>query len=231
MKTLPNITNALNKEFLARLSDFNNQLGECATIAEVLSAWRFRNLLTKTTQSKQWASVEELKDYVTKRHVKQQEKSLAERFSKIQSIMNGGELLDVKIQVEWKRSAIWGSNPSAELWIGFKNSTDNYDSDYFTSRSIGGCGYDKGCTAVAEVLNQCAPLLKAMYLLKEANIEVNNRELFGYGSGYGLLPYFEGGVGVNCFNRIFEKIGFEFKSIASGKTFDVYEVNKQLVTA
>jgi hypothetical protein len=231
MKTLNNINTALQNEFTSRINDFDNQLAQCTTIAEVLSAWRFKNLLTKTTQCKDWANVEELKAYVTKRHVKQQTIALNEKLAKVSDIANSGDLKDIKIQVEWKRSAMWGSNPNAELWMGFKNSADNYDSKHFTSGSIGGCGYDKLSTAVANVLNQCKPLLKALYEFKDANIETKNHDLFGYGSGYGLLPQFEGGVGVSCYNDIFNKIGFEFKSVASGKTFDVFEVKPLNVLA
>lgn len=69
-------------------------------------------------------------------------------------------------------------------------------------------------------------LLKALYLVKEKKPTVKNHELFGYGSGYGILPSLEGGVGVSCYPKIFQKIGFKFNTIASGKTFDVFTVTK-----
>jgi hypothetical protein len=65
-----------------------------------------------------------------------------------------------------------------------------------------------------------------MYELKNKKHKLTNRELFGYGSGYGILPNFEGGVGVSCYDRIFNAIGYEFKTVSSGKTFDVYRISK-----
>jgi len=124
---------------------------------------------------------------------------------------------------------MWGSNPNAECWYSFTNNEGNYHSGYVTSGSIGGCGYDKQSTAVANCLNQINEILKPLYDLKNNQLEPtekNNHEIFGYGSGYGILPTIEGGVGVSCYNAIFNKIGFEFKCTASGKNFDVYTISK-----
>ena len=44
-------------------------------------------------------------------------------------------------------------------------------------------------------------------------IQADNRNIFGYGSGYGILPYFEGGVGVSSYYKIFNTIGLEFKQV------------------
>ena len=61
---------------------------------------------------------------------------------------------------------------------------------------------------------------------KTKNAKLKNHEVFGYGSGYGILPSFEGGVGVSCYDRIFNKIGYKFETIASGKNFDVFKITK-----
>jgi hypothetical protein len=67
-----------------------------------------------------------------------------------------------------------------------------------------------------------------MYLLKDvASTGVSNHNLFGYGSGYGLTPSIEGGVGVSCYPGIFDKLGYKFETIASGKTFDVFAITKK----
>lgn len=133
-------------------------------------------------------------------------------------------MTSVKISVEWKRSAMWGSNPNAECWASFINKDGNRDSVYIQSGSIGGCGYDKLSTAVAKCLSQVDAVLKPLYELKNENIDAKNNDLIGYGAGYGILPYIEGGVGVSCYDRIFKKIGFDFKQVASGKTFDVFTI-------
>jgi len=89
--------------------------------------------------------------------------------------------------------------------------------------SIGGYGYDRKSTAISKALNQCNELMKLLYAIRENNIDdVNLREIIGYGSGYGLLPYFEGGVGFDCTIRILEKLGFSCKQVTS----DVYLITK-----
>lgn len=137
--------------------------------------------------------------------------------------------------MEWKRSRMWGSNPSAECWYSFKDAAGQYNSGYCVSGSIGGGGYDKGSTAVANVLNQINEVLKPLYAKKDKHIKgiapnrqnEAHRDLFGYGSGYGILPSIEGGVGVSCYPKIFESIGYKFSTQASGKTFDVYTITKK----
>jgi len=201
-------------------------LNECATVESILNKWNLTQYMTNGAKAKEW-TLEKLKAYVLKRYNDAKDKDLLKKVAQIETISKSGDFISAKIQVEWKKSQMWGSNPSAELWLSFRNNTGNMDSLYFTSGSIGGCGYDKLSTAVANVINQANPILKQLYELKESNPNTDNRELFGYGSGYGSLPHIEGGVGVSCYPAIFDKIGFEFKSIASGKTFDVFTIIKK----
>jgi hypothetical protein len=117
---------------------------------------------------------------------------------------------------------MWGNNPTAEAEVY----TDYRD--VYNSGSIGGCGYDKESTAVANVLNQSNEVLKLLYTLKnkKCNVELKNNDMFSYGAGYGITPSIEGGVGVSCYNRIFNKVGYKFSKVSSGKTFDVYKIEK-----
>ena len=94
------------------------------------------------------------------------------------------------------------------------------------SSRVGGCGYDKESTATSEALNQFNAILKLMYAKKNDNIDMNNHELFGYGSGYGILPSFEGGVGVSTMRNICESIGIKWNDVAHGKNYDVYSITK-----
>lgn len=139
----------------------------------------------------------------------------------------GGSLI---LTVEWKKSYMWGMNPRVSTNYGFNGS------------SIGGCGYDKLSTATAEALNQDLRILKIMYRLKDKELQHRkptykeqngedtkeergiNQFLYGYGSGYSVLPRFEGGVGVSCHQHIIEKIGLKWVNLSSGKAFDVFEV-------
>jgi hypothetical protein len=121
------------------------------------------------------------------------------------------------LSVEWKRSQMWGKNPRACTNYGFNGS------------SIGGCGYDKLSTATAEALNSFLPLLKRLYVEKDAHINIPNRELLGYGSGHGLLPAFEGGVGVECHQRICEALGLSMSHIVNTPNADVFIIEKKRV--
>ena len=54
-----------------------------------------------------------------------------------------------------------------------------------------------------------------------------NRAKLGYGSGYGILPHFEGGVGVSSHERILNNIGLTLDHISDTKSTDVYIIRKQ----
>ncbi len=114
------------------------------------------------------------------------------------------------ITVEWTKSKTWGSNPRS------------YTNHGFESSSIGGCGYDKLSTATAQALNSNKSILKLMYAQKNNILDKSNHELLGYGSGYGLLPAFEGGVGTSSHIKILDNIGLDMKSITSTKHTDVF---------
>jgi len=126
---------------------------------------------------------------------------------------------------------MWGSNPRAEASYVYINEGKTLYNDVY-SGSIGGCGYDKESTAVANCLNKIPQLMKALYEKKNKEYKPTNKEsdlnrnIFGYGSGYGIFPNFEGGVGTSCYPDIFKAIGFKFSKTASGKTFDVYTIEK-----
>lgn len=62
--------------------------------------------------------------------------------------------------------------------------------------------------------------------LKDMKTGLKNHKIFGYGSGYGILPQLEGGVGVSCYPDIFKTVGLKFETIASGSNFDVFKITK-----
>lgn len=92
---------------------------------------------------------------------------------------------------------------------------------------------------IANALNQCDSVLKALYTLKEEGLRAglsdksktaacgrSNGNICGYGAGYGAIPYFEGGVGASCFWSILKKCGFS-TSCHHGKHSDFYSVSKE----
>jgi len=223
---MKNLITLVSNENAKQVSEFTTFLNECNTVEEILNKWGLTQYMTKGAKTKSWI-FEDLKAYILKRYNDDKNKSLLSKVSHINTIFESGELIEAKIVVEWKKSQMWGSNPNAVLDLTFLDKEGFKRHERFSSGSISGCGFDKCSTAVANVLNQCNPILKSLYVLKDQNPEAVNRELFGYGSGYGVLPNFEGGVGVSCYPSIFDKIGFDFKTIASGKSFDVYTVTKK----
>ena len=230
---MKHLIKAIETEQKGCLNEFVLAIDKLKTFKE-LDCWHYNNLMPKgksissyEMQSKIVGGLDALKSYLIKRKEKAVYKSIEREVKKVQSVFNAGELLEVKISIEWKKSQMWGSNPSAECWYSYKDAQGNYASNYVKSGSIGGCGYDKQSTAVANCLNQINEVLKPLYKMKDNNINSKNHELLGYGAGYGITPSIEGGVGVSCYDRIFNKIGYEFKTVASGKTFDVYTITKK----
>lgn len=223
-----NLIKAIEAEYSNRLSDFVATINAVNNLNE-LDTWYYNELLPKGKKVK-FMEIGDLKTYLIERKRRATNKAIARETTSIRSVFNAGELIDVKITIEWKKSRMWGSNPSAECWYTYTDTMGIEQSGCVSSGSIGGCGYDKQSTAVAKCLNQIDEVLKPLYTLKDKallNRDITNRELLGYGSGSWLLPTIEGGVGVSCYPVIFEKIGFVFKCVASGKSFDVYTIVKR----
>ena len=161
---------------------------------------------------------------------KQEGKYTAQKLEKLDRVAAAPVLTWAAIHVEWKRSATWGYNPTANM----------DSSNGSTQGRASGCGYDKGSTAVAGALNANLSALRVLYEAAEKALAegkrpksdgynvscVSWREILGYGSGYSVLPYFEGGVGVNEFAHIFEKCGYKWRSNRSAKHYDYYSIEK-----
>lgn len=154
-------------------------------------------------------------EIATKKATKKFEKVLQSEIEKIEMIASASDFTSLTITVNWKKSNM-GNQAIAEM-IDNKNR-------FFGKRTVG-YGYDKESTAIASVLNQYKPFLKLMYQKRNNTIEINNRELIGYGSGYGVLPYFEGGVGTSCLYKICESIGLKFENVANGDNFGVFKIS------
>lgn len=167
-------------------------------------------------------------EFAVKRMVKNKDADLIKKLDKLLKVAEAPELTNASIYVEYRKSRTWGYCPSVEMYSNTGNSA-GYAS---------GCGYDKESAAVAEALNKNNSFLKVLYTLKENALEagssdhsktactgVDNRNIIGYGSGYSVLPYFEGGVGVNCYWDILKKAGFEISChyTRSSNTYVVFK--------
>jgi len=161
----------------------------------------------------------------TREIMKQHEKQL----EKLRTAAAAPDLVEISIDVQWAKNRTWGANPTADI-----RTVDGWFSGHAS-----GCGYDKQSAAVAAALNQSPAVRKVLYTAAEkalASGEAFKRlssgvvswgDVLGYGSGYAVLPYFEGGVGVSCFWSIFKDCGFSVRSVASGRMYDVYMVERK----
>ncbi len=165
---------------------------------------------------------EELISFTTARIEKKFAKRLEEKLSYLDSLENTEDAKSIDIFVNWKKSYYWGYNPTASVTI--------WNSERFDAiGKASGCGYDKRSASVATALNQIKPIVKMLCDCKERALrkgiksERGNSPFIAYGAGYGAIPYFEGGVGFSCFDKIFvEKLGFRRIAEKSTDTTDFY---------
>lgn len=157
------------------------------------------------------------------------DKEIAATLEKLEKIEKAPDLQYISINVSYTKNTTWGYNPTA---------TANTNNETTTGHASG-CGYDKESAAVASAFNKNYSILKTLYTIKENALKaglsdfsktactgVDNRTTCGYGSGYSVLPYFEGGVGVDCFWDILKKAGFTTRC-NYGKHENYYTVSKR----
>ena len=170
-------------------------------------------------------------EFAIKRMNKEIEKEIEKKLAYLEAVANAPEVEYITVNVEYKRSSVWGYNPAVEV-------ITNSESGFFTGYASG-CGYDKESAAVAEAFNKSLGIMKVLYTLKEKALEAgesdesktactghDNRNCVGYGAGYSVLPYFEGGVGVGCFWGILKKAGYTTRC-NYGKHENFYSIYKE----
>ena len=155
-------------------------------------------------------SMDKFKACAKTKMLKETKKQLDKGLKELEKIENNHKMFDaLYIQVQSKKT-----NLGYQFKATLSDTTEKIEGSY-----TGGWGYDKLSSAISEVLNEYLPLKELLYNYKEKYLfenkllQANNHEIFGYGSGYGILPYFEGGVGVNSYYKIFNTIGLELKQI------------------
>lgn len=165
-----------------------------------------------------------------KRYIKSLEKEIEKKLAHLDTVAAAPDLIFISLNVEYKYNSYWGYNPTAE------SRTNNGT----TTGHASGCGYDKESAAVADAFNKNNSILKALYTIKENGLKAgqtdesrtactghDNRNICGYGSGYSVIPYFEGGVGVGCFWEILKKAGFK-TTCNYGKHENFYNIYKEV---
>ena len=126
----------------------------------------------------------------------------------------------IRVEVNWKKSRMWGSNPTAEVWA------DGYTS----SPSIGGCGFDKESTATATAFKENIVFDRivatcAWLDMKESKATGRDEKTYGYHVGYTGFR-FDDAVGYECHNRIIKRAGYRSTGEFHPKMADGYHYEK-----
>lgn len=219
-----NIAKEVKKEIEEQKNNLLNELTKLKD-DDILKNWRFNGYLTARQREKKDS---ERRAIITQKIEKEYNKRLDKELARLAEIYNAGEVEEISIAVEWKRNPTWGHNPTATIDIVFCK--DEHLQRAQTSAKASGCGYDKESTAIAAAFGHSNAVKKILYDAWEKKLPeglTDRREAIGYGSGYGAIPYFEGGCGVSVFYKIFDNCGYTFKDVAHGKTFDAYIVTKK----
>ncbi len=201
------------KELKKAISNLNKAKKEDFT-----NLWYYSEKLTKRQKEKLTKS--EQKEILKNKIIEDYKKRLIKNLKRIDTIKNANDNIElITINVDWVKNKTWGYNPHATIY------TNNGDT---TEGKASGCGYDKESTAIAGALNKNNDILKLLYIAKNKKMTLkntNNHDLLGYGSGYGVLPYFEGGVGVSSLLNIFRKLGYNIQEHHTNKS-DFYTIAK-----
>lgn len=187
------------------------------TAGAVLDSWYYRGLCTpkvlEAVKAMDPAATLDAKTIEKMRAKKARElcKRSAERVKKLEAADGARDVEHIYISVEWKRSRVWGYNPTSTV-RGFHEVTEDYAS---------GCGYDKESAAIAGAFNKNPEVMRILYNHAEAG------GVFPYGvNTFAGVPSFDSGCGVSVFYAIFKTCGFEFEQVASGKHFAAYKITK-----
>ena len=135
-------------------------------------------------------------------------KEIRKKFAELDRIALAPNVRDIEISITYKKNRTWGWNPHAKLYVNGELAAKDYAS---------GCGYDKTSAAMAYTLNKSDSVLKMLYQIKDAAPGKSNDDLFGYGTGCWLFPYFAAGCGVSTIERIFKRLGFNVDYLQYGE--------------
>lgn len=219
MEKLKKLTEKENKKQCKKaLQNLKN-----ASIEDIKNLWYYNEKLTAAQLRKYNAgemTKKEIKEKIKNKIIKEYDNRLKKDIAKIERIKQADEKTQyINISINWTKSATWGYNPHATI------TTDRHEA---TEGRASGCGYDKESAAIAEALNKNDDILKLLYIAKNKKMTLkntNSHDILGYGSGYGVLPYFEGGVGASSLMNIFKKLGYNVTEYHTDKS-DFYTITK-----
>ena len=220
MEKLLKLVEKENKKDLKKALDNLKQ----AKATDIIDLWYYREKLT-TIQLKKYHTGEltekQAKELVKNKIIKEYDERQEKNIKRVNTIKEANEnIKNINISINWVKNKTWGYNPHATITDDLGNITEGRAS---------GCGYDKESASIAEALNKNNDILKLLYIAKNKKMTFknnNNHDLLGYGSGYGVLPYFEGGVGASSLMNIFRKLGYNVTEHHTN-TSDFYTITKR----
>lgn len=126
------------------------------------------------------------------------------------------EVSEMIIEINWKKSSVWGMNPNASAKIIYKDGTIVNTRSYTCS----GCGYDKESTVVAEMLNE--HLTYMLWNVRKDSKHINAPYGIRFNDEYNHS--FSRGVGMSCYYNIAEFLGGKLETVINGKNTTVYKL-------
>ena len=124
----------------------------------------------------------------------------------------------ITLNVEWKRSNMWGLNPSVDMRWEDENGNWHFEEK---AGYASGCGYDKHSAAIASALNHFKNL---RYKIRNKNFK---KSPYGICKDEFSYSRFEGGVGMECYPAIFRWLGYEMSHVAWGNVYDKWIIEKK----
>ena len=212
-----NIKAAVNAYYDKTMQEFENDLQQNMSTGYALDHWYYRDRMTKKTLEtakqldRETVLPDTIKASMIKRFARENEKKRLEKLEKIALIEQYNAPKNANISIEWKKSKMWGYNPTAEIRANMR----------VTTGTASGCGYDKESAAIASAMNSNPEIMRILYEHAEGG------ETFPYSVNmFAGVPYFDGGCGVSCFQNVFEACGYKWRCVGSGRLYNCYTLEK-----
>lgn len=174
---------------------FNKKVRECKRAANVRIV---NNNISNPTEKQRAQAIKEI------------EKNRLKYLQRLEAANNAEKLDYIRIDVNWKRSSMWGYNPAAEVWT---------TGSFYNTGKASGCGYDKESAAIDHALCTSPSLTR---FLVENYTKLKN--FYGVSNWGGLIQLDIRGKGVGELTRIFKAVkGWEICEM-HGQTFDGYKI-------
>lgn len=214
-KIMAEVKKAINERYLREVKEIRN-----LDNVERVVAYMAAKPTDATRRRAEKLGLEKAKESAIDRIGRETVKKEEEARALLLAIENAPTADYMTVTVEWSR----GHQAMASMRNGI---------EFIETGYTGGWGYDKETSAISEAFNRSLSMRKLLCEQEELRLatcpEKTRREFVGYGSGYGAIPSWEGGVGVSSYQTIFEKMGFEFHWRGGGKVCDTYSADRKEV--